>query len=121
MCFESPQRRNSHNTLVPTKLSGRLKVRMCDAGIFQSAELSFSVVIARTSGRSVACRVLPASRDSTRASMLGRSLRASTPAPCLETTRVCDVVSRFYFSSQMCWAPPNYLTDKEISNSRSVA
>lgn len=88
MLFEPPQRRNSHNTLVPTKLSGRPKVRMSDASTFQPTELSFFVVIARTSGQSVACRMPLASWDSTRVAILGRSLWASTLAPWLEKTRV---------------------------------
>lgn len=87
------------------------------------AELSFPMVTAPTSGLSVACSMPPACRDSTRVVMLVRSLQ-STPAPCLETTHVlfvCDIASRFFYSTQMCWAPPNYFTDQEISNSLSVA
>lgn len=61
---------------------------MSDTGTFQTAELSFSVVIAHTSGWNAASRrLLPACPESTRVAMLARPLW-STLVPWLETFHV---------------------------------
>lgn len=125
MLFESPQRRNSHNTLVPTKLSGRSKVRMSDAGTFPAHRIQLlcgdSSHLRSEGGMQDAASLLGQHKGghAWKISLGQHSSSLARDNSCL--VFVCDAVSRFFYSSQMCWAPPNYFTDEEISNNVSVA
>lgn len=100
MLFESPQRRNSHNTLVPTKLSGRSKVRMSDAGTFPAHRIQLLCGDSshlRSEGGMQDAASLPGQHKGGHAWKISLGQHSSSLArdnSCL--VFVCDAVSRFF-------------------------